>query len=124
MTVFCDNAKDAALNYVKNNAGALHICSQEPANYTEGSSTYSLGSKASPTITGPAARAGGGRELTVAAITDGSVSGTGTASHECLVKTTATTELLTAKALSASQAVTLGNTFSLSEHKVGQPNPS
>lgn len=122
MPMVSDNALDAALDYIRNNAGALHICSQEPTNYTEATSTYSLGSKTSPAITGPTNGDASGRKITVSAITDGSVSSNGTATHFAIVKTTATTELLATKALSASQGVTNGNTFTLTAIDIEIPD--
>lgn len=122
MAFVTDNALDDLLQYIIDNTGALHICSQEPTTYTEATSTYSLGSKTSPTVGTLADASPNGRQLTVSAITDGSVSGTGTATHFALVKTTATTELLVTGALSSSQAVTNGNTFTLTSFTVRVPD--
>ena len=102
----------------------LDICSQEPATYTEATSTYSLGNKTGITYTGPADRAPNGRKTTVDAISGGSVTGTGTASHWAISKPTATTALYAAKTLAASQAVTSGNTFSLAAFDIGVPDAS
>lgn len=117
-----DNAMDALLNYIKNNAEELHILSQQPLTYAN-VATYTLGNKASPTITGPAAGDTNGRKITVSAISDGNVTGTGTATHWALVDITGT-ELLFSQALSASQAVTSGNTFSLNAIDIENPDPS
>ena len=119
MPYMTDNVYDTGLNYAKNNAGRLDICSQEPATYTEATSTYTKGNKTPPTITGPADRASGGRELTIAAITDGSVTATATVTHWALSKTTATTELLATNALAASQSVTINNVFTTAACKLG-----
>jgi hypothetical protein len=70
----------------------------------------------------PADRAGGGREVEVAAISDGEVTGTGTASHWAI--TDGSSVLIAAGALSASQAVTDGNTFTLAAFKIGIPDPA
>lgn len=122
MAFMTDNAYDALLNYVRDNGGTLHICSQQPTNYTEATSTYSLGSKASPTIGAPQNAAGSGREVVVSAITDGSVTATGTASHWAIVKDSATTELLVSDALASSQVVTNGNPFTLPSFAIRVPD--
>jgi hypothetical protein len=62
--------------------------------------------------------------VTIAAITDGSVTATGTATHYAIVDTSATyggPRLLATGSLSASQAVTSGNTFTLSSAVIGIP---
>lgn len=117
-----DTALDALLNDVYTNGETLHICSALPANYTEATSTYSLGSKSGPTIGAPADRGGGGREVTVSAISDGSVSADGTADYWAIVKDSATSRLLAAGDLSAPQAVTNGNTFTLTSFTIGVPD--
>jgi len=124
MAFLSDNVFDQGLNYLDTNAGALHICSQEPTSYAEATSTYTLGNKTSPAIAAPSDRAGGGREVVVSAISDGEVTGTGTATHWAIVKTTATEELLATGALNASQAVTDGNTFTLTQFAIGIPDPA
>lgn len=121
MPYISDTSLDALCNDIKNNANRLDICSQEPANYTEATSTYSLGNKTGITYTGPADRTGGGRKVQVDAITDGSVTTTGTASHWAVSYVTGT-ELKAAGALSSSQGVTQGNTFSLTAFDIGVPD--
>lgn len=101
-------------------ATALHILSSAPASFSE-IATKTLGNKASPAVGAPAARAGGGREVTVPAISDGMVTGTGTASHWALVDGT---RILAYNTLSASQAVTSGNSFSLPAFAIGIPSPA
>jgi len=117
-----DSALDALLNDVQDDVETLHICSQEPADYTEAASTYTLGNKAAPTMAEPSDRGGGGRECVVSAITDGNVTGTGTATHWALVKDSATAKLQAAGDLSAPQAVTNGNTFTLTQFAIGVPD--
>lgn len=99
----------------------LVICSQEPTTRTEAITTYNLGSKATPTISSPANRTGGGREVTISAFTDGSVTATGTASHWALVDGT---RLLAANNLASTQAVTNGNSWELDAQKIGIPDPA
>ncbi len=117
-----DDALDALLNDAQANGEALHICSQEPVDYTEATATYSLGEKTSPTLNAPSDRGGGGREVIVDAITDGAVDVTGTATHWAIVKDSATARLLAAGDLAAPQGVTNGNTFTLTQFTIGVPD--
>ena len=71
----------------------------------------------------PGDRTGGGRKVTVAQITDGTVTGTGTATHYALVDVS-NTRLLATGALTASQSVTSGNTFTLAAFDIGIPDPA
>lgn len=124
MAFLSDNILDAALQYVIDNGSRLDICSQEPANYTEATSTYTLGNKTSLTAGSQAAGTTSGRKITIPAITDGSVTGTNTATHWAYSKTTATAELLAAQSLASSQAVTSGNTFTLDSIDIEFPDPA
>ena len=109
MPMFDNAVLDASLDEVRTGTTVMHICSSEPANYA-GVSTVSLGTKSSPSIATPVDHTGtgGGRKVVVAAVTDGSVSATGTASHYALVSASV---LLAAGELSTSQSVTSGNTW-------------
>lgn len=117
-----DAAYDALLSYIDTNAESLRICSALPATYAEATATYLLGTKTSPSIAAPSDRTPNGREIVVSAITDGSVSATGTASHWAIVKDSATSALLCAGNLSSSQGVTNGNTFTLTQFAIGVPD--
>ena len=99
------------------------ITSAEATTYTEANATYALGNSTSLSISAPADRTGGGRKVTVAAITDGSVTGTGTATHYAIVDTV-NSRLLATGSLTASQSVTSGNTFTLSTVDIGIPDPA
>lgn len=123
MATLNDRVYDNGLTVLDTEGTRLDICSQEPETYTAATSTYTLGNKTSLSIGVPAARAGGGREVTVAAFSDGSITANGTASHYAIVDTT-NSRLLVTGALSATQAVTSGNTFSLAAFKVGIPAPA
>lgn len=111
---------DAALNVIKNNATVLHICSGLPANYAAVAGV-TLGNKTPPAFTGPGAGDVSGRKITVTAITDGTVTGTGTASHYAIVDGS---RLLCAQALGATQGVTSGNTFTLGAIDIEIPDPA
>lgn len=122
MPFMSDNAYDALLNYIDTNGETLYICSSLPVTYAEASSTYALGSKTSLTINAPSDRSPNGRECVVPAITDGSVSADGTAGFWAICKDSATSELLCAAALSATQAVSNGNTFTLTQFAIQVPD--
>lgn len=123
MASISDYVLDAALSKLDTEANAIHITSQEATTYTGAVTTYTLGNSTSLSIGAPADRSGGGREVTVAAITDGSVTGTGTATHFAIVDTS-NTRLLATGSLTASQSVTSGNDFSLTSFKIGIPDPA
>ena len=118
-----DRVFDSGLTVLDTEANRLDICSTEPTSYAEATSTYTLGNKTSPTISAPADRTGGGRKVTVSAITDGSVTGTGTAAYYALVDT-GNSRLLATGSLSSSQSVTSGNTFTLESFDIGIPDPA
>jgi hypothetical protein len=125
MVAFLNDAVlDNGLAYIVSNGSRLDICSQQPANYTEATSTYTLGNKTSLSAGSLQDGASSGRRTVIPAITDGTVSGTGTASHWAYSKTTATAALLAAQALSSSQAVTNGNTFTLDAISITIPDPT
>ena len=122
MAFLHDEVFDSGLDYLDTNGTRLDICSQEPTSYAEATSTYTLGNKTSLAIAAPSDRVGGGREVVVAQITDGTVSGTGTATHVAI--TNGTDTLLFTYALSSSQGVTSGNTFSLNSFGIGFADPT
>jgi hypothetical protein len=112
---------DDGLSTLTTNGTRIDICSTEPTTYAQATSTYSLGT--SSTTTGsPADRTGGGREVTVAAVTDANVTGTGTASFYAITNGSST--LYATGGLSTSQSVTVGNTFSLGSFTIGIPDPA
>lgn len=121
MPFIADRVFDNGLTVLDTEANRLDICSQEPATYAEATSTYTLGNKTSPTVGAPADRTPDGRMVTVSAITDGTVTGSGTASHWALTDT-ANSRLLAAGALSAPQGVTSGNVFTLGAFNIGIPD--
>ena len=118
-----DRVFDNGLTVLDTEADKLYITSSQATTYTEAITTYALGVKNTPTVSAPADRTGGGREVTVSAITDGSVTASGTATHYALVDQS-NSRLLATGSLSASQAVTSGNTFTLTSFKIGIPDPS
>ena len=107
----------AALGVLTNRR--IDIChTQEPATYTEATSTYTCGNKTGLAMTAVAnAAAGSGREVATPAITDGNVTST-QAVCDWWGLTDAAANLHAAGDLSAPQAVTSGNTFSLDIIKI------
>ena len=121
---FLDNRVfDNGLSVLDTEANRLDICTQEPTTFAAATTTYSKGNKTSLAIGSPGDRTGGGRKVTVPAITDGVVSGTGTVTHWAIVDTV-NSRLLATGSLNASQAVTSGNTFTLSSFDIGIPDPA
>jgi len=113
---------DNGLTVLDTEANAIHITSAEATSYAN-VAAVTLGNSTSLSIGAPADRTGGGREVVVAAITDGSVTGTGTATHYAIVDTV-NSRLLATSTLTASQSVNSGNTFTLSSVAVGIPDPA
>lgn len=113
---------DNGLTVLDTEANAIHITSAEATSFAN-VSTVTLGNSTSLSIGAPQDRSGGGREVVVAAITDGSVTGTGTATHYAIVDS-GNSRLLATGSLTASQAVTSGNTFTLSSVSIGIPDPA
>ena len=114
---------DNGLTVLDTEANRLDITSQEATTYADATSTYSLGNSTSLSIAAPSDRAAGGREVVVAAISDGSVTATGTATHYAIVDTV-NSRLLATGSLTASQPVTSGNTFTLGSFTIGIPDPA
>jgi len=123
MATLNDRVLDNGLTVLDTEANRIDITSQEATSYAEATSTYTLGNSTSLAISTPGDRSGGGREVTASAITDGTVSGTGTATHFAIVDTS-NSRLLATGSLSSSQAVTSGNTFTLASFTIGIPDPS
>lgn len=121
MSFINDRVFDNGLTVLDTEANRLDICSAEPTTYTEATSTYTLGNKTSLSVGAPANLSPNGRQVTVAAITDGSVTATGTATHWAIVDTV-NSRLLAHNTLLASQAVTNGNTFTLGSIVIGIPD--
>ena len=119
-----DRVLDLGLNVLDIEATHLYICSQEPTTFVEASSTYALGAKnwgAGAVFGSPAAGSPNGRKVSSAAISDGAVTGTGTAAKWAITDNT-NSRLLAVGSLAASQAVTAGNTFSLATFDIRIPS--
>ena len=122
MAYLNNNVLDSGLSWLQTNGTRLDICSSEPTTYAEATTTYTLGNKTSLSIGSPEARSPNGRKVAVPAITDGSVTGTGTAAYYGI--TNGSNTLVAAGALDTSQGVTDGNTFTLTTFDIGIPGPA
>lgn len=114
---------DFGLNVLDTEPDKIFICSTQPTTYTEATSTYALGSYnygSAGAAFGSPASATNARKVSSVAITSGSVSGTGTAGYWAVVDS-ANSRLLATGPLSASQAVTSGNPFSLPSFDITIP---
>lgn len=117
-----DDVFDNGLSALTNTEN-LYILSADPGLTWSNIASLGLGSKAAPTVGAIGDRTGGGRKRTVSAITDGSVTATGTATHYALTDDSLT-KILASGPLAASQGVTNGNPFTLTAFDVGIPDPA
>jgi len=123
MSYLNDRVFDNGLTVLDTEVNRLDICSAEPSTYDQATNTLSLGNKLSPNVGAPGDRTPSGRKVTVAAITDGEVTVTGTASHYAL-SDTSNSRLLAAGPLASSQSVTDNNVFTLTTFDIGIPDPA
>lgn len=105
-----DEVFDQGLDYADTNGTRIDIVSTDPGLTYATVTGNTLGND---TVNTGVTQAGGtdGRRVVVLAITAGNVTGTGTATHWAL--TNGTDTVIASGALSSSQAVTSGNTFTL-----------
>ena len=123
MATLADRVMDNGLSVLDTEANAVHLTSQEAATYAEATSTYSLGSATGISISAPSDRAGGGRKVTLAAITNGVFNANGTATHYAIVDTV-NSRLLATDTLTASQIVYAGNNFALTTMDIEFTDPT
>jgi hypothetical protein len=128
MALLDNTVLDAALDVIRDDCTQLFICSSAPTTFTHASaendaSGYKLGTKAitEANIQDCADRTGGGRMIEIDAIIDGAVEDDGTAGFWAICSATV---LLAAGALSATQSVTDGNTFTLDAFEIGLGDPT
>jgi hypothetical protein len=122
MALLHSNVLDNGLNYLSTStSNVLYVCSTAPTSYAQ-LSTYGVGT-AVPSIGSPEAGSPDGRKVVVATITAGDVTVTGTAAHWAIGNTGATL-LLATQSLSAAQAVTSGNVFTLDPIDIRIPDPA
>jgi hypothetical protein len=122
-----DDVFDEGLDLINGAATKLHILSTAAELTFTNVALYTLGEKdisaiTNPnSITGPADRTAGGREVTIVEITDGAVTATGTATYFAIVDAS---RVLVSGPISGSQVVTSGNIFTLSAFTIGIPDPA
>ena len=78
MATLNNRVLDNGLTVLDTEANRIDLTSQEATSYAEATSTYTLGNSTSLSIASPTDRSGGGREVVIAAISDGSITGNGT----------------------------------------------
>lgn len=108
---------DAALNYIKNNVTREIICSLEPTNFTQATSTYMLAMRTgltSGSFTGPVAGDVSGRKLTINEQTNITIANSGTANHVALTSESVLLYVTTC----TPQTLTSGNTVSVPAWKI------
>ena len=116
---------DGGLDVLDTSGTQLNICkTAEPTTYGQATTAgaNSLGVKTGLSIPAVSERGAGGREVVVPAITDGTVTTTDTAAYYAI--TNGVDTLYATGALSAGQAVTDGNTFTLTSFTIGIPDPA
>lgn len=123
MASISDYVLDAALSKLDLEANRIDITSQEATDYTGATSTYTLGNSTSVSFGAPQDGDTSGRKTTCAAITDGTVTGSGTATHYAITDTS-NTRLLCTGSLTTSQSVVSGNTFTVAAFDVEIPDPA
>jgi hypothetical protein len=124
-SILADSVLDGGLNVLNSLGAKLMLCTQDPLNYTEATSTYCLGTKnfgAGSLCSAPVAASPNGRKVTTNQVADGTVSGDGTASRWAI--TGASANLYANGSLSTPQVVANGNTWTLAPFDIripGQP---
>ena len=118
-----DDVLDGLLNVVVDNSSKLVVCSSQPTNYTEATTTYALAEVS--VDSGDFTIANGdssGRKVTIAQQDDLSIDVSGTAEHIALVDDT-NSELLFVTTCT-SQALTSANTVTVPAWKIEVSDPS
>lgn len=119
-----DRPLDLGLNVFDTETTHTELCSSEPGNYTEASSTYNLGTMnhgAGSAFGSPAAGSPNGRKVASTAVTAGTVSANGTAGFIAWTDRT-NSRLHATKDVASSQAVVSGNTWAVNSIDIRYPN--
>lgn len=123
--VLGDYTLDNGLTVLDTVCDKIFVCAAAPSSYSNATSgANSLGSKnwgTGAAFGAPAARSGGGRQITSTAITDGTISTAGTVAYWAAVDS-ANSRLLAYGSLTGGKAVTVGQVFTLSALTIGIPN--
>lgn len=118
---FADAVFDSGLSYLTANGDRLDLCTTQPTTYAQATSTYSAGN-AAVTIGSPSDRTGGGRKVTVGAVTNGTVTSATTVGFYAI--TDGTSQLLVTGPLSVSFALVSGYPFTTPAFDIGMPDPA
>lgn len=118
-----DAVYDNGLSVLTSSGNRLDLCTTQPTTYTEATSTYTAANKTSLSVGSPSARTGGGRKVTVAAITDGTVTSATTVGFYAITDTTGS-RLLAAGPLALTVTLTTAYTFTLPAFDIGIPSPA
>jgi len=106
-----DYYRDNGLSADAGSTWRFCLCNAEPDTYTEAITTFNIGNKNSPTLSTVDA-AGGGRARQITGFADGVIAADDDASHWAVVDVT-NTRLHSSGALTAPQAVTTANPFTI-----------
>ena len=123
MAALSNTVFDDGLSVISDNAENLYLLSADPGLIWSNIASYALGSKATPTIAAPSDRTGGGREVVISMITNGSATSSGDATHYALTDDSAS-EILVSGVLSGILSLTSGASFATEEFSVGMPDPT
>lgn len=115
-----NDIRDNGLSSLVSLAETMHILSADPGLTWANIASYTLGNKSAPSIAAPSDRSGGGREVVVAAISDGGVTATGTWTHWAITDDSAT-QILASGAIDTPVGVTSGQTFATDAFAIGIP---
>lgn len=123
MAALGNSVFDNGLNHIDSATENLYLLSADPGLVWANIATYALGVKGSPAISSPADRTLGGREVTISAITDGTVTATGDGTHYALTDDSAN-DILVVGTLTSTLSVTVGGVFATESFIVGIPDPA
>ena len=124
MAFLHDNVLDNGIQYIDTNISDLYIVSQtNVTSYSDATTTGGsmLGQEDSPVCSAPQNGDVSGRKVTISAITAGSILADGTARGYAIVYDSASI-VMASGSLSASQAVTNGNPFTLTAIDIEIPD--
>jgi hypothetical protein len=119
-----DRILDFGLDKLDIEATHVNVCNTEPTTYAQATTTFLLGFKsfaAGSVFTAPAAGSPNGRKVSSVAITDGTITTSGTANWWAISDNT-NSRFLAHGSLAAAQVVTSGNTFTLASFDIRIPN--